>query len=90
MTVAESLQFNSLHKCIHFAYGSGVESIYDMLCRTKAIQANHSGAPCVRRAGYLFTSHASLPIGHVSILLRADAVLPMYVGTSGSLAKAPD
>lgn len=32
----------SLHQCVHFTYGPGVESIHGMVCRTKASLANYN------------------------------------------------
>lgn len=81
---------NSLCECIRFTYESGVESIHDMGCRTKAVLANDSH---VSRVGgglkaILDGCHAAcisyyVPlIGSMSIQLHTEAGLSTSVGTA--------
>lgn len=56
---------NLLSKCIHLAYGSSVESIHNVVCRIKAIFANHHHGSLV---GETLGEVAALPMSHALFL----------------------
>lgn len=56
---------------IHFTYGSGVESIPNVACRTKAMLANHSRISPVGRAFGNSRLVLALPASHVPMIGRS-------------------
>lgn len=82
---------NSIREWIRFSPGSGVEPIWDIICRTKAILTNHKPYISCRagfRPGLIEERHTTnqsifVPlIGCVSIQWWGGAVLPTSIGTA--------